>query len=123
MSVITEFRNERKFLRLSFFHDVIDVVAESFSITEEQMFSKSKKPILIDARRSVMFICYMNSMPVSYIKNLMATKGYDPKSSVVKRALAHMEDRMANDNYFHEMIYDLLDQCTKREPGKKLQEH
>ena len=123
MSVITEFRNERKFLRLSFFDDVVDVVAESFTITREQLFSKSKKPIVVDARRSVMFICYINSMPISYIKNLMASNGFDPKSDTIKRSLAYMEARMAKDNYFHEMVYELYNLCLTREPGKKLREH
>ena len=123
MGAIEEFRKERRTLRLSFFYDAAKVVEDAYAIKKGDLFKPSKRPTRVDARKTLVFLCYMNNMPMRYIMELMSEQGYEPKIETLNKGIAWLEHKMATDNYYHELIYDLYEQCISMESGKKLAEH
>jgi len=123
MGVIEEFRRERRELRLAFFYDAKRVVEEAFAINEGDLLKPSKRPIRMDAKKTLFFLCYMNNMPIKYIKELLDNEGYHPKRETITEGISSIEHKMATENYYHELIYDLYSKCASLESGKKLAEH
>jgi len=123
MGVIQEFRKERRTLRVTFFYDAVRIVEKAYALKSGELLEKSKKPMRVEAKKILVLLCYMNGLPMSYILELLRENGYKPKRETIMNGLTELEHKMATDNYYHELIYDLYEQCISMESGLKLAEH
>lgn len=123
MGVIQEFRRERIKLRVQFFYDAVKVVERAYLIKDGELLGNSKRPTRVEAKKVLMFLCYMNGLPMEQIVELFKENGYSPKYDTFRKGLVELEHKVATENYYHELIYNLYEECLLMESGQKLAEH
>jgi chromosomal replication initiation ATPase DnaA len=72
-------------------------IQQLFSITSEQLFSKSKKRDLVDARFLLYYLCFKRPMQINYIQKYMTDSGYAIQHSSVIHGISVIEDRIKTD--------------------------
>lgn len=79
------------------FHSYADQVAHMFGIKREELFSKSKKRDIVDARYLLYYLCHQRPMRVSYIKRYMCENGYDIHHSTIVYGINTTRNRIEKD--------------------------
>lgn len=86
------------------FNAYADKVSSKFGITREELFSKSKRRELVDARHILYYVCFHRPMQVMYIQKYMSESGYKIGHSSVIHGIKAAADRMKlDDDYIHLM--------------------
>lgn len=79
------------------FNQYVDRVCDLFSISREDIFSKSKKREIVDARHLIYYLCSKRPMQIMYIQKYMNEAGYDIKHSSIIHGIAVVEKRILDD--------------------------
>jgi len=74
-----------------------DRIQKLFDITEEQLYSKSKKRDLVDARFLLYYLCYIRPMQINYIQKYMTESGYKIEHSSIIHGISIIQDRIKTD--------------------------
>lgn len=74
-----------------------DRIQKLFGITEEQLYSKSKKRDLVDARFLLYYLCYIRPMQINYIQKYMTDSGYKIEHSSIIHGISIIQDRIKTD--------------------------
>jgi len=88
------------------FNQYADRVCSLFDITREQLFSKSKKRNLVDARHLLYYLCYSRPMQVSYITTFMNNNGYIIQHSSIVHGVSIIKSKMKADRDYAQIIKD-----------------
>lgn len=79
------------------FNQYVDRVCDLFSISKEEIFSKSKKREIVDARHLIYYLCSKRPMQIMYIQKYMNEAGYDIKHSSIIHGISVVEKRILDD--------------------------
>jgi len=92
-------------------HDVFtqyaNKVADLFEISKKQLFSKSKKRAIVDARHLLYYLCYKRPMKINYIQKYMVESGYTIQHSSIIHGIGVMEEKLKVDNDYVEVVKSL----------------
>jgi chromosomal replication initiator protein len=94
-------------MKQDIFNRYVDRIAALFHITKEDMFSKSKKSELVDARHLLYYMCYNRQMKITSIEDYMALSGYTIKHSSIIHGIKAVEDKIKEDKDYVVAIKEL----------------
>lgn len=89
------------------FNQYVERVIDLFGLKKEDLFSKSKKQILVDARHLLYYLCFTRPMQVMYIQKYMNANGYLIKHSSIIYGISVLEKRIAEDNDYLSIVKDI----------------
>jgi chromosomal replication initiation ATPase DnaA len=79
------------------FNQYVERVVDLFSINKDDLFSKSKKRELVDARHLLYYLCSKRPMRINYIQKYMTDSGYNIQHSSVIHGIGVIEERLKID--------------------------
>jgi chromosomal replication initiator protein len=94
-------------MKQNIFNHYADRIAKLFNISKEDMFSKSKKSELVDARHLLYYMCYNRQMKITSIEDYMALGGYTIKHSSIIHGIKAVEDKIKEDKDYVVAIKEL----------------
>jgi chromosomal replication initiation ATPase DnaA len=94
-------------MKQNIFNQYADRVVKLFNISKEDMFSKSKKSELVEARHLLYYICYNRQMKITSIQDYMALSGYIIRHSSIIHGIKAVENRIKDDEDYVVAIKDL----------------
>jgi chromosomal replication initiation ATPase DnaA len=89
------------------FNQYVERVSDLFRIQENDLFSKSKKRELVDARHLIYYLCSKRPMQITYIQKYMKDKGYDIQHSTIIHGIASVEQRLKDDKDYVSVVKDV----------------
>lgn len=87
-------------------------VAEVFNIDIAELFNKSRKRELVDARQLLYYLCYTRPMRISMIQDLMNENGYETKHSPIINGIKSMKNKLKEDPDYRVLVSRLQDEVT-----------
>ena len=87
-------------------------VAEVFNIEIAELFSKSRKRELVDARQLLYYLCHNRPMRISMIQELMNENGYETKHSPIINGLKSMRNKLKEDPDYRILVHRLQEEVT-----------
>ena len=87
-------------------------VAAVFGIDVSELFSKSRKRELVDARQLLYYLCYNRPMRISMIQDLMNENGYETKHSPIISGIKSMDKKLKEDPDYRVLVSRLQEQVT-----------
>lgn len=79
------------------FNQFVERVVDLFGIAKEELFLKSKKRNLVDARQLVYYLCSERPIQVMYIQKFMKNNGYSVSHSSIIHGISVMNKRVEED--------------------------
>ena len=89
------------------FNQYVDRVCDLFSIKREDIFSKSKKRQLVDARHLVYYLCFKRPMQLTYIQQFMGENVYMIEHSSVIHGVASVDKKISEDKDYVTIVRDI----------------
>lgn len=89
------------------FNRYADKIAALFHISREDLFKKSKKTDLVDARHLLYYMCYNRQIKITSIEEYMALSGYTIKHSSIIHGIRAVEDKIKEDKDYVVAIKEL----------------
>lgn len=86
------------------FNQYVDRIVDLFGITKEELFSKSKKREIVDARYLLYYLCYKRPMTIVYIQRYMKENGYDIQHSSVIHGINDVSERVKQDADYMQIV-------------------
>jgi len=86
------------------FNEYVEVVTIKYHITRDELFSKSKKSDIVDARQTLYYLCYHRPMQVNFINRCMRDNGYDTAHTTILRGIVAMDEKIKSDTDYANMI-------------------
>lgn len=59
------------------FKEYTKKVSNLFSISEKDVFTKTKRRVVVDARHLLYYLCFQRRMQIKYIQRYMSEQGYE----------------------------------------------
>lgn len=94
-------------MKVKIFQNYADSVREIFGLTEKEMFTKTKKRDVVDARHLLYYLCYTRPMRLKYIQNYMAEHGYKVGHSTIIHGINMVEDKIKEDPDYKYVIQSI----------------
>lgn len=89
------------------FNQYVDRIVELFEISREELFSKSKRRDIVDARYLLYYLCHKRPMTLSYIQKFMKANGYEIQHSSVIHGINTTMERVKNDTDYSQVVKDM----------------
>lgn len=89
------------------FNSYVRKVTSIFNISQEELFSKSKKRVLVDARHLLYYLCAKRPMQIRYIQDYMSANGYDVGHSTIIHGIAQVKDKVEQDVDYKQVCNEL----------------
>ena len=89
------------------FNQYVDRIIDLFGISREELFSKSKKREIVDARYLLYYLCHKRPMTITYIQRFMKANGYDIQHSSVIHGINDVAGRVKEDADYIQIVKDL----------------
>jgi len=94
-------------MKSDIFNQYVDRISELFNISREELFSKSKRRDLVDARHLLYYLCYKRPMNLSYIQKFMKDAGYSIQHSSVIHGINTVSTRVKEDSDYMQVVKDI----------------
>jgi chromosomal replication initiation ATPase DnaA len=94
-------------MKSKIFDNYVDNVANVFSITREDLFTKNKDREICTARFMLYYLCYKRNMILSYIQKSMLKNGYNVYHSTVSYGIKNIIERLEIDPDYVTLIKKL----------------
>jgi len=89
------------------FNQYVEKVVDLFNITKDELFSKSKKRELVDARHLLYYLCSKRPMRLNYIQKYMSENGYVIQHSSVIHGISVIEERIKTDTDYISIVKEV----------------
>ena len=89
------------------FNQYVDRISELFKIEKKDLFIKSKKQELVDARHLLYYLCSNRPMKLIYIEKYMEENGYNIKHNSIIHGINSIEKKMVLDRDLLSVIRDI----------------
>lgn len=99
-------------MKREIFNKYVKSIINRFGITEEELFSKTKKRELVDARQMLYYLCTERSMTIGYIQSYLKDKGYKVSHSTIIHGTNRAKELVDGDTDLATMITNIETQCT-----------
>jgi chromosomal replication initiation ATPase DnaA len=94
-------------MKLDIFSQYVDRIIQLFNISREELFSKSKRRDIVDARHLLYYLCYKRPMSLSYIQKFMRESGYQTQHSSVIHGINIVTSRVKADGDYLQVVKDI----------------
>lgn len=94
-------------MKQDIFNQYADKVSKLFSIKKEELFSKTKKRDIVDARQLLYYLCNIRYIGVSYIQKYMQENGYVIQHPSVINGIKRVSERMKEDGDYVAIVKDI----------------
>lgn len=84
-------------------------IAEQFHLTLDEMFDKSRRRDLVDARQLLFYLCLERPIRVSYVQKFMEDNGCKVAHSTIIHGYKQAKDLIDADQDYQEMIEKIKD--------------
>ena len=89
------------------FNQYVDRVSELYNIEKKDLFSKSKKRELVDARHLIYYLCSKRPMQIMYIQKYMSENGYKVGHSPVIHGINSIQNKVNEDRDYQTIIKEI----------------
>lgn len=89
------------------FNQYTNIVVDLFSITKGELFSKTKRRDVVDARHLLFYLCYNRPMTIRYIQNFMANNGYEIGHSTIIYGIEQVGEKVKSDPDYQSVMENL----------------
>tara|TARA_R100000935_G_C2827827_1_gene163329 strand:+ start:1628 stop:1933 length:306 start_codon:yes stop_codon:yes gene_type:complete len=94
-------------MKRNIFDSYANKVAKAFHVNLDNIFEKSKRRHLVDARQMLYLLCMEKPIRISYIKLYLAEQGYEVSHTTILYGYKRAKVQVAQDPEFKE-IYNLI---------------
>ena len=94
-------------MKSDIFSQYVDRIIHLFNISREELFSKSKRRDIVDARHLLYYLCYKRQMTLSYIQKFMRESGYPTQHSSVIHGINIVTSRVKDDGDYLQVVKDI----------------
>ncbi len=94
-------------MKADIFYQYVDKITELFRISREDLFSRSKRRDLVDARHLLYYLCFKRPMSLAYIQRFMKENGYNTQHSSVIHGINTVQSRVKDDSDYMQVVKDL----------------
>ena len=94
-------------MKQDIFNQYVDRVSSLFGIPRKDIFSKSKKRNLVDARHLIYYLCFKRPMQITYIEKFMIENGYNVVHSTVIYGIQSVDRKIAEDRDYVSVVNDI----------------
>ena len=88
-------------------------IANKFGLTFNQMFERTKKREIVDARQMLYYLCRERPVRISYIQRFMKEQGHSVSHSTIIHGYKKAKILINKDNDFKQFIKQTLDSESK----------
>lgn len=99
-------------MKKEIFNSYVQGIVSTFNITKEELFSKSRKRELVDARQLLYYLCAERPMRISLVQECMVENGYDTKHSPIIHGIESMRKKLKEDPDYRVLVHRLEDSVT-----------
>jgi chromosomal replication initiation ATPase DnaA len=89
------------------FNQYVDRIVDIFNITKEELFSKSKKRHIVDARQMLYYLCHKRPMKYIIIQKYMMDNKYEIAHNSIINGIKVVEQRIEADRDYQFIIKDI----------------
>lgn len=89
------------------FNQYVDRVIDLFNVTREELFSKSKKRHIVDARQLLYYLCYKRQMQFVIIQKFMGDNGYEIAHNSIINGVKVIDNKIREDRDYQTIINDI----------------
>ena len=82
-------------------------IAKQFHLTLDQMFDKTKKREIVDARQMLYYLCMERPIRISYIQRFMEEQGHSVAHSTIIHGYKKAKELIDKDQDFLEVVSKL----------------
>ena len=79
------------------FNELVEEVTSLFDVSEEELFTKTKKRRIVEARYALYYMCHKRKMPIIYIQEFMGDNGYSIEHPTVIYGIKQISKRVRTD--------------------------
>ncbi len=94
-------------MKRGIFNEYVEAVLDIFEIKRSQLFKKSKRRDIVDARHLLYYMCYHRPMQVNYIQMFMKENGYKVGHSTIIHGISQVSDKMDEDTDYQQVYRTL----------------
>lgn len=94
-------------MKIDIFNQYVERVTEQFGITKEELFQKTKRRDIVDARYILYYLCYKRPMSIAYIERYMTENGYEIKHSSIIHGIGVITERIKSDSDYMQVVKDI----------------
>ena len=98
-------------MKQELFNQYAEAIAENCGVDKEDIFSKTKKREVVDARQMLYYLCSKRPMRATFIQDCMADNGYYVGHSVVLHGIRSMKRKLDIDQDYASML-NRIEQCV-----------
>lgn len=91
-------------MKSDIFYQYTDRVTDLFRISREDLFSKTKRRDLVDARYLLYYLCYKRPMSIAYIQKYMGENGYAIRHSSIIYGIGTVIKRVKDDSDYMQVV-------------------
>ena len=91
-------------MKKDIFDRYAQAIAKQFHLTLDQMFTKTKKREIVDARQILYYLCMERPIRISYIQRFMEESGHDICHSTIIHGYKKAKELIDNDQDFQDVV-------------------
>lgn len=91
-------------MKKEIFYNYATRIAKHFDLSQEEMFSKTKKREIVDARQVLYYVCLKRPMRVASIRRYMEEMGYVVGHSTIIHGANAVEKMIKEDKDFNKIV-------------------
>ena len=92
------------------FSTIVNLVSEHTQIHESEIFTRSRKKALVDARYIIIYIARRMDIKLVYIQRFFALEGFELHYTTLFHACNRLEEDMEEDDYIKTLVADIIGQ-------------
>tara|TARA_Y100001938_G_scaffold150598_1_gene242314 strand:+ start:1707 stop:2009 length:303 start_codon:yes stop_codon:yes gene_type:complete len=94
-------------MKYKLFKKYIQKILEHMEISHADLFDKSKKKSMVEARQLLYYLCHNRGMGATEIKDYMFREGHSLEHTTILYGINAMEDVIANDPDLEKIAEDI----------------
>ena len=95
-------------MKKDIFDSYAQAIAKQFHLTLDQMFTKTKRREMVDARQMLYYLCMERPIRISYIQRFLETYNFKVTHSTIIHGYNKAKESMKNDTDVTNLINDIL---------------
>ncbi len=99
-------------MKRNIFNKYVTAITNRFSVTEDDLFSKTKKRELVDARQMLYYLCTERNISIGYIQTYLKERGYDVSHSTIIHGTNRAKALVNEDVDLSAMVTNIERQCS-----------
>ena len=94
-------------MKRDIFDGYAKAIAEQFHLTLDQMFVKTKKREVVDARQMLYYLCMERPIRISYIQRFMEDQGHSVAHSTIIHGYKKAKHMIDTDQDFYKVVKNI----------------